>query len=174
MFKIFIFSLLCIKFLVPEKIKIVDHKSWHKAPSTLHTNYILLRGDSPIQWGRCHRKCLEPWMSSQIVPACLGHLWSMILKTNSNPEMDLYLYTSLAYILPACQTGQRFMTQEFFASLLLFPTWDCIFIFTFHLWPLSLTQWSMYNNESWYHTCLVLQLHTICKKTKWRYKNRMA
>lgn len=91
MFKIFIFSLLCIKFLVPEKIKIVDHKSWHKAPSTLHTNYILLRGDSPIQWGRCHGKCLEPWMSSQIVPACLGHLWSMILKTNSNPEMDLYL-----------------------------------------------------------------------------------
>lgn len=146
MFKIFIFSLLCIKFLVPEKIKIVDHKSWHKAPSTLHTNYILLRGDSPIQWGRCHGKCLEPWMSSQIVPACLGHLWSMILKTNSNPEMDLYLLHLISLHSP-CLSGQRFMTQEFFASLLLFPTWG-LHIY-FHLPPLTIEFDSVKHVQQW-------------------------
>lgn len=89
MFKFF--SLLYIKFLILEKIKNMDHKSWLKAPPTLYTNYILLKEVSPIQWGLWQGRCLELWMSSQIVPAYLGHLWFMILKTNSNPEMDLYL-----------------------------------------------------------------------------------
>lgn len=78
----------------------MDHKSWHKAPPTLHRSYILLKEGLPIQWGRCQGKCLELWMSSQIVPAYLGYLWSMILKTNSNPEMDLYLLHLISLYSP--------------------------------------------------------------------------
>lgn len=39
-------------------------------------------------------------LSRQIVPAYFGHLWPMILKTDSNPEMDLYLLRLISLCSP--------------------------------------------------------------------------